>query len=283
MTRPWILCGGVAAITGAAGGIGAALARDLAARGMHLALADRRAQDLEATAQACRACGVTVSTHVLDVTDRAACAAWPQQVLDAHGRVTVLVNNAGVALAGDFMHLAAEDFDWLMAVNFEAVVRLSRAFLPLLAREPAAQLVNISSVFGILAPPGQSAYCAAKFAVRGFSEALRHELAMAGSPVAVTIVHPGGVRTGIAESARRATVLSPHQRFIAEGGWKHLMTLPPEVAGKAIADAIERRVPRLLIGADARVGERLQRLMPVRYWSLLGAALQARMRRLARA
>ncbi len=276
---PWTLHGGVAAITGAGSGIGAALALELAGRGMHLALADLRADALEDTARAARARGATVSTDVFDVADRAACGQWPARVLAAHGRVTVLVNNAGVALGGDFTAVDEADFDWLMAINVEAVVRLSRHFLPLLAREPAAQLVNVSSIFGIIAPPGQTAYCASKFAVRGFSEALRHELAHAGSPVGVTVVHPGGVRTGIAVRARLARVLTPEQRAVAEGGWQAVLTLPPEAAARTIADAIARRAPRVLVGADAKLAAWLHWLLPVRYWSVLGPALAARLRR----
>lgn len=278
-STPWTLRGGVAAITGAGGGIGAALALELAGRGMQLALADLRPDALEATAAAARAGGATVSTQVLDVADRDACAAWPQRVLDAHGRVTLLVNNAGVALGGDFAQVDEADFEWLMAINFGAVVRLTRLFLPLLAREPAAQVANVSSIFGIIAVPGQTAYCASKFAVRGFSEALRHELALAGSPVGVTVVHPGGVRTGIAERARLAAVLTPEQRAVADGGWKAVLRLAPEAAARIIADGIARRAPRVLVGADAHQAAGLQRLLPVRYWSVLGPLLAARVRR----
>ena len=174
--KPWTLRGGVVVLTGAASGIGAALAANLARRGMHLALVDLNAAGLEATAAQARAAGVTVSTHAMDVADHAAVAALPAAVLAQHGRVTALVNNAGVALGGLFEQVDAGDFDWLMDINFGATVRLTRAFLPVLAREGAAQLVNVSSIFGIIAPPGQTAYAASKFAVRGFSESLRHEL-----------------------------------------------------------------------------------------------------------
>ena len=170
------LRGGTAVITGAASGIGAALAVRLAARGAHLALADRDEAGLAATAQQARDAGVRVSSHVLDLTDRPALEALPEAVLAAHGRVNVLVNNAGVALGGNFSHLAIDDMEWLFAVNFWAPVRLTRGFMDALSREPAAHIVNVSSLFGLIAPPGQAAYAAAKFALRGFSEALRHEL-----------------------------------------------------------------------------------------------------------
>ncbi|WP_210253239.1 SDR family oxidoreductase [Beijerinckia sp. L45] len=260
------LRGAVAVITGAGGGIGAALADILAARGCALALADIDATTLEAVAVTARRHGVTVSTHHLDVADPDQVAALPQAVLAAHGRVSVLVNNAGVALGGTFDEVPEAAFDWLMAVNFSGTVRMTRAFLPLLRREPAAHIVNLSSLFGIIAPPGQVAYVASKFAVRGFSEALRHELE--GSPVSLTVVHPGGVRTGIAVNARRYGLSNRDVEAQAKT-WDKLLRLSPDVAAAAIAGAIERRAKRLLIGQDARQAAWLQRLVPVDYWSII--------------
>ena len=267
------LSGGVAAITGAGSGIGAALAQDLARRGLHLALSDRNVGALEAVAALARASGVKVTTSVFDVTDRAACDAWPLDVLAAHGRVTVLVNNAGVALAGTFQQVSAADFDWLMDINFHAPVRLTRAFLPLLAREPAAQLVNMSSIFGIIAPPQQTAYCAAKFALRGFSQSLRHELLSEGSTVGVTVVHPGGVDTAIASSARRPVDAKPQDVEMLQKAWKALPKLAPEEAARVIGDAIARRAPRVLVGPDAKRAAVVERLSPVAYWKFIGPAL----------
>ncbi|MBK0392372.1 SDR family NAD(P)-dependent oxidoreductase [Ramlibacter algicola] len=267
------LTGGVAAITGAGSGIGAALAQDLARRGMHLALADRNAQGLEATAASARSAGVMVTTHAFDVTDRAACGAWPQQVLDAHGKVTVLANNAGVAVGGTFQQVAADDFEWLLDINFHAPVRLTRAFLPLLARERAAQVVNVSSIFGIIAPPGQTAYSSAKFALRGFSESLRHELERDGSPVRVTVVHPGGVRTAIASSAKVPAGATQEELAQHQKAWKAVLKMAPEDAARTIGDAIARRAPRVLVGKDAKQAAFLQRLAPVTYWKYIGAKL----------
>ena len=267
------LTGGVAAITGAGSGIGAALALDLARRGMHLAIADRDPRGLEATAAAARATGATVTTHVFDVTDRAACAAWPQQVLDEHGKVTALVNNAGVAVGGTFQQVAAADFDWLFDINFHAPVRLARSFLPLLQRERAAQVVNVSSIFGIIAPPGQAAYSAAKFALRGFSESLRHELEREGSPVRVTVVHPGGVRTAIASSAKVPAGATPEELARHQKAWKAVLKMAPEDAARIIGDAIAQRAPRVLVGRDAKQAAFLQRLAPVTYWKYIGAKL----------
>jgi len=276
---PWTLRDGVAVLTGAASGIGAALAVDLARRGMHLALVDRDAAGLEASAARARGAGIVVSTHVLDVADHAAVAALPAAVLATHGRVTVLVNNAGVALGGLFEQVSAEDFDWLMAINFGATVRLTRAFLPALGRERAAQLVNVSSIFGIIAPPGQTAYAASKFAVRGFSEALRHELEASDSPVGVTVVHPGGVRTSISENARLAQGLDALQVQRERANWRSLLVLAPEAAAQAIAAGIARRAPRVLVGSDAKAAAIVQRLFPVTYWKHVARDIARRVRR----
>ena len=272
----WSLKNGVAAITGAGSGIGAALAVELARRGMHLALADRNAPGLEAAADRAREAGATVSTHVFDVTDRAMVAAWPQAVLAQHGRVTVLVNNAGIAVGGTFEQVDAADFDQLMEINFAAPVRLVRAFLPVLARETAAQIVNVSSIFGIIAPPGQTAYCASKFALRGFSESLRHELAMAASPVGVTVVHPGGVRTAIASSARIPRGATADQVAQQQEAWKHMLVLAPEDAARTIANAIAQRAPRVLVGKDAEQAAFLQRILPVGYWKVVAQGIARR-------
>jgi len=281
MTRPtpWTLRGGVAVLTGAASGIGAALAVELARRGMHLALVDVNAAGLETVAARARAAGVTVSTHALDVADHAAVAALPAAVLAAHGRVTVLVNNAGVALGGRFEQVAAEDFDWLMSINFGGTVRLTRAFLPALAREPAAQLVNVSSIFGIIAPPGQTAYAASKFAVRGFSESLRHELEMGGSPIGVTLVHPGGVRTAISNNARLARGLDAGEVAQEQAHWRSLLVMDPAQAAGIIATGIERRSKRVLVGSDAKGAAIVQRLFPVSYWKHVARDLARRIKR----
>jgi short-subunit dehydrogenase len=221
-----------------------------------------------------------VSSHVLDLADASALPGLLPEVLAAHGRVTVLVNNAGIALGGSFLQLAEADFDQLMAVNFGATVKLSRLFLPVMAREPAAQLVNISSIFGIVAPPGQTAYCASKFAVRGFSEALRHELLDAGSSVGLTLVHPGGVRTAIADNARVAQAVSDAERQRQQAAWRVLLRLEPADAAQQIVHAIETRAPRVLVGRDAAQAAWLQRLFPVHYWRHAARNLA---RRIARA
>jgi short-subunit dehydrogenase len=269
--------GATVVITGAAGGIGAALALNLAMRGANLALADRNAEGLATIAAEARAKGVRVSTHLLDVTDKDAMLALPEAVLAEHDRVSVLVNNAGVALAGTFAEISIADIEWLFDINFWAPVRLTKAFMYVLEREPAAHIVNISSLFGLIAPPGQTAYSAAKFALRGFSESLRHELD--GSPITLTVVHPGGVRTDIANSARTPQGLDPEMARIGKARINKLLRMPPAEAAEQIAHAIEQRARRLVIGGDARMADRIQRLFPASYWNYMnrqaGAARRA--------
>jgi short-subunit dehydrogenase len=267
------LQGGVAVVTGAAQGIGAALALELAGRGCDLALVDCAAEALAHTASSARALGVRVSEHRLDIANAAAVAALPDVVLAQHGRVSLLVNNAGVAMMGDVEQLTPADFEWLFDINFWGVVRTTMAFLPLLRREPHAHLVNLSSVFGLIAPPGQAPYCASKFAVRGFTDALRHELE--GSNVTVSVVHPGGIRTGIAHRARRAAGFDAElgqqlaDRFVRE------VRTTPEQAARRIVAGIERCEARILIGPDARIIDWLSRLAPLGYWPLLRKPLGA--------
>lgn len=263
------LDGKVAVITGAASGIGRAISCSLAQRGCNLALADLNEAGLEQTEQlVCNR--VTVTRHKLDVADPRAVAAFPQQVIDGHGRVDIVINNAGVALTGSFAQVEEADFDWLMDINFYGVVRMTRAFLPHLKRRPEAQLVNVSSLFGLIAPPGQTAYSAAKFAVRGFSESLRKELVMEKSRVGVTVVHPGGIKTGIARNARisAATDTAQHEKIRAR--FDRVLKMPPGQAGEIIVKAIEARKARVLVGSDAKFMSLIERLLPVCYWSVIG-------------
>ena len=261
------LADGVAVVTGAASGIGRATALALAARGCHLALADRDADGLAETARRAESHGVRVSQYAFDVTDAEAIAALPEAVLAAHGRATILINNAGVSLYGRVEEISMDDLRWLFEINFFAVAALTKAFLPILEQQPA-QIVTVSSFFGLLAPAEQAAYSASKFAVRGFSESLRHELE--SGPVGVTVVHPGGVKTSIASSARVGAEADPDKAAAAlERFTAVALRLSPDEAAAQIVRAIERRQPRLVIGADARFGDRLQRLMPARYWSVL--------------
>jgi NAD(P)-dependent dehydrogenase (short-subunit alcohol dehydrogenase family) len=257
-----------AIVTGAASGIGRAVAMSLASRGCHLALADVNEAELTQTVEMAKACGVRVSGHKLDVSNADAIAAFPDMVKAQHPKIDVLVNNAGVALTGSFEEISEADFEWLISINFFGVVRMTRTFLPLLKASDDARLVNLSSLFGIIAPPFQTAYSASKFAVRGFSEALRKELI--GTSVGVTVVHPGGIATSIAISARHpaGTPADEIAKRNAEAG--RVLRMPPEKAGEIIVSAMERRQPRVLVGNDAKLLALIEQLAPVSYWNLLG-------------
>src|SRR5262245_3031655 len=243
------LDGRTAVVTGAASGIGRAIAVALARRGCHLALADIDEDGMKDTVALIQ--GVRVSRHRLDVADRVAVAQFPDVVASEHDGVDVLVNNAGVAVGGTFEQVAEEDFEWLFEINFWGVVRMTRAFLPLLRASDDARVVNLSSIYGVVAPPEQTAYAASKFAVRGFSEALRHELE--GSNVAVTVVHPGGIATSIADNARLPAGVSEEEIARRREKYRNLLRLPPEIAGERIVQGIKRRKTRILVGSDAKI------------------------------
>jgi NAD(P)-dependent dehydrogenase (short-subunit alcohol dehydrogenase family) len=265
--------GRTAVITGAASGIGRAIALALSQRGCHLALTDVNAVGLAETAGMIKASGLRITVHDLDVADQQAVAAFPEEIKAAHPKVDVLINNAGVALGGAFWEISEVDFEWLFDINFWGVVRMTRAFLPLLRASDDARIVNLSSLFGLIAPPGQTAYSASKFAVRGFSEALRRELK--GSCIGVTVVHPGGVATAIARNARISEAVDPEKRVRAKKAAEALLKLPPEVAGETIVQGIERRRARILVGSDAKIVSIIERLFPVTYWDLLERRLRA--------
>ncbi len=259
-------------VTGAGSGIGRALAEQLAAAGSALALADVDEAGLRQTVQSLAKNSALVTTHVVDVAKEESVEAFAADVNTRHGRATLLINNAGVALLGDFEEVSLDDFRWLMDINFWGAVYGVKYFLPLLKREPRAHVVNLSSVFGIIAPAGQAAYSASKFAVRGFTEALRHELE--GSNVSVSCVHPGGIRTAIARSARlgEATPATRQEESIAR--FERLARTSPEKAAAVILRGVERREPRILIGLDAHQIDFLQRLRPSTYWKVLARKLK---------
>ena len=273
--EPYRFAGGTAAVTGAASGIGEALAHALAGRGSDLVLVDRDADRLEAVAAAIRATHPArkLGTYVVDLADDEATRALGAALAGEHPEITLLVNNAGVALGGRFDQVTLEEFDWVLAINFRAPVRLTHALLPTLKAHPGSHLVNLSSIFGIVAPPGQAAYAASKFAVRGFTEAVRHELAADG--VGVTVVHPGGIRTRIAENARTGSGVDPAELEEGKKQFAKLLRIPPETAAARIVRAIERRKPRLLIGASAKIPDAVARLLPGSYWRLVDRRTRA--------
>lgn len=263
----WKLDGGVAVITGAASGIGRALAHRLAREKMSLALADLDEPGLLDTARQIETKKISVTTHILDVGNPRAMEDFTSDVVQRHQRVTLLINNAGVALHGNFEEVSLADFEWLMQINFWGVVYGVRNFLPVLRRQPRAHIVNLSSLFGLISPAGQSAYCSAKFAVRGFTEVLQHELE--GTSIGVSCVHPGGIRTLIAARARVGAGVHPAIRDLNVARFERLAITPPEAAADRIVRGVKRNEPRILIGPDAVRLDRLQRLLPIRYWKIL--------------
>jgi len=266
------LSSGVAVVTGAGSGIGRALAQRLAAAGSALAIADLDESGLQQTAQSLGKSSALVTTHVVDVAKEESVKSFAADVNSRHGRVTLLINNAGVALHGNFEEISLDDLRWLMDINFWGAVYGVRYFLPLLKQEPRAQIVNLSSVFGLIAPAGQAAYSASKFAVRGFTEALRHELAPTN--VCVSCVHPGGIRTPIAQRARLGAATSAGRREESIARFEKLARTPPEKAAAVILRGVERREPRILIGMDAYQIDVLQRLRPATYWKSLARKLK---------
>ncbi len=265
------MSGSVALVTGAASGIGASLATALARRGCNLALADVNESGMAEVAREAAKIGAAVSTHVLDVADAEAVATLPGEVEARHGKLTILVNNAGVALSGRFDQMSLDEFKWLMDINFWGAVHMVKAFLPLLRSQPAANIVNISSLFGIVAPPGHTAYASSKFALRGFSDSLRQELY--GSPVAVTAVYPGGVATSIARNARVASGVSKEDAAVSVRRAEKMLKMSPAAAAEHIVLGIQRRRPRVLVGPDCIMIEFIQRLFPVRYEAILNPIL----------
>src|SRR3982075_1725898 len=268
--------GAAAAVTGAASGIGRALALEFAARGCDLALADRDEAGLQAVAAEIGKTGATkITVHGVDVGEPSQIEAFAQSAIAAHANLNIVVNNAGVALMGTFDEVDQAQMEWLFNINFWGVVHGTRAFLPHLSRQREAHIVNLSSIFGISAPPGQTAYAAAKFAVRGFSEALRHELQMAASPVRLSVVHPGGVATNIVRNSRAGTGVTDNARRAQTiERFDAVAKTTPAAAALRIIAGIEKNRPRILIGNDARFMDLLQRFRPGTYWAVLARRIE---------
>ena len=266
----------VIAITGASSGIGAALAYALSKKNARLALSDINGDALNAVKAECLSLGASaVVVDTLDVADSAAVNQWADSVYSQFGQVNVVINNAGVSLTGCVEETSDKDFQWLMNINFWGVVYGSKAFLPYLKQSEWGHVVNVSSLFGLIAIPNQSAYNAAKFAVKGFSESLRMELEIEKSTVCVSCVHPGGVKTNIANSGRLGRVVgrqASHDEMKKEFNQKLARTTPDQAAA-IILKGIEHKTPRILVGADAKIGDVIQRILPTGYQKLISRVM----------
>jgi len=264
--------GKVCVITGSGSGIGRALALELGRRGARLAISD---VNEAAAAETARLCGA--ESYRLDVSDRAAVFAHAEEVVERFGTVNLVINNAGVAMHQDVLETSVEDYEWIMGINFWGVVYGTKAFLPHLIASGGGHLVNLSSLFGLIAVPGESGYNATKFAVRGFTEALRQEMLAAGHPVGVSCVHPGGVKTAIAQSARAPGGDSAE----LASSFEKIARLTPEAAARIILRGVERGRPRILVGSDARAIDLVQRVLGSGYQQLVYRAAERTTRRTA--
>ncbi len=267
------LKGKVAAVTGAASGIGRALALRLADEGSRVALADRDEDGLEETREQLAVRGHECTIRALDVADKDAVFGWADQVVKDHGAAHLIFNNAGVALAASVRNTTLEELEWVMAIDFWGVVYGTTAFLPHFERAGEGHIVYLSSVFGLIAAPGNGAYNAAKFAVRGYTEALSIELQAERSPIVATTVHPGGIKTSIARSAR---VGSKEALDLDADGmdeqFQRAARTSPDRAAEVILDGVKKDKRRILIGGDARVISGVQRLLPTLYQRVLARA-----------
>ncbi|HEU5085286.1 MAG TPA: SDR family NAD(P)-dependent oxidoreductase [Acidimicrobiales bacterium] len=254
--------GRVAAITGAGSGIGRALAVELSRQGAHLALSDIDEAGLAETVALAEGAGVKVTSAIVDVAERDAVHAWADQVVAEHGTVNLIFNNAGVALGATVEGASYDDLHWLMGINFWGVVHGTKAFLPHLRASGEGHVVNLSSVFGLLGIPSQSAYNAAKFGVRGFTDALRMELEIEPCGVSATTVHPGGIKTNIAKNARmdESVTAVAGDADQARRDFEKLFMTSPQKAARQILTAVQRDRRRALIGPDAKVLDLVSRL-----------------------
>jgi NAD(P)-dependent dehydrogenase (short-subunit alcohol dehydrogenase family) len=269
------LSGRAIALTGAGSGIGRALARRLAAKGVRLALADKDAAGLKETKALLGNAPATAT--VLDVTDTAALTAWIDEAAREYGGLDGIINNAGLSVVAPFADCPAADFDRVMDVNFGGVVAGCRAALPHLRKSDAAWLVNISSVFGMMGYPTQSAYNASKYAVRGLTEALFLELGQTDPHIRVIRVHPGGIKTNVARNAKFIKGMPGSDSALDSGDEfeKNARTTPEQAAATIVA-GMERGQPRVLIGPDAKLIDWITRIFPVTYYKRIGAFLGGR-------
>jgi NADP-dependent 3-hydroxy acid dehydrogenase YdfG len=264
--------GKVAVVTGAGSGIGQALAIELARSGAKLAISDIDTEGLTGTEERLNAIGASVKADRLDVTERELFLAYADAVNEHFGTVNQIYNNAGIAFAGDVEVSPFKDIERVMDVDFWGVVNGTKAFLPHLIASGDGHVVNISSIFGLFSAPGQAAYNAAKFAVRGFTEALRQEMILAGHPVKVTTVHPGGIKTAIARNM--TTVHGVDRDGLAESFDRKLASMSPQKAARIILDGVRKNKARVLVGTDAKMLDLIVRLTGSRYQRIVSAAME---------
>ncbi|SIS86630.1 MAG: SDR family NAD(P)-dependent oxidoreductase [Thalassolituus maritimus] len=248
------LSGKVAAVTGAGSGIGRALAINLAQNGCNVALSDVNEAGLAETVEMMKQYPVKITTQKLDVSDKDAFYAWADQVVADHGKANLVFNNAGVALAGTVGDLSIEDYKWIMDINFYGVLYGTKAFLPHMEAAGEGHIVNISSIFGLASQPLMSGYNASKFAVRGLTESLRQDLDIAGSCVSTTCVHPGGIKTNIAQSTRfneKSSEITGASADDSKAEFERLFITTPDKAAKTIINGVKKNKRRVLIGPDA--------------------------------
>lgn len=265
----------VAAVTGAGSGIGQAIAIALAKQGCHLALSDISETGLAKTVELLAPYSVKVTTQKVDVAKRDEVATWAKAVVDEHGQVNLIFNNAGVAIGSTAEGVSYEDLEWLIGINFWGVVYGTKEFLPYLKQSGDGHIINISSMFGLTAQPTQSAYNASKFAVRGFTESLRQELDMQNAGVSATCVHPGGIRTNIAKAARMNNSVQSlgMDPLKSQDAFDKLLRTPADDAAQQILEAVRKDRRRLLIGADAKAVDVIQRILPQGYQKIFAAAM----------
>jgi NADP-dependent 3-hydroxy acid dehydrogenase YdfG len=264
--------GKVAVVTGAGSGIGQALAVELARSGARLAISDVDIEGLAQTEQRLKAIGTPVKADRLDVTEREAFLAYADAVAEHFGKVNQIYNNAGIAFTGDIEVSQFKDIERVMDVDYWGVVNGTKAFLPHLIASGDGHVINISSVFGLFSVPGQAAYNSAKFAVRGFTEALRQEMVLAGHPVGVTTVHPGGIKTAIARNATAAEGLDAAE--LASAFDKRMANTSPERAARIILAAVRKNKARVLVGPDAKALDLMVRLTGSGYQQLFAPVVR---------
>lgn len=269
----------VAAVTGAGSGIGQALAINLAKEGCSVAISDVDEKGLKETQKMLKGFGVKVTSQTLDVADKDAVYLWAEQVVEDHGKVNLIFNNAGVALSGTVGSLSLEDYKWIMDINFWGVVYGTKAFLPHLEASGEGHVVNISSIFGLTSQPLMSGYNASKFAVRGFTESLRQDLEITNSNVSTTCIHPGGIKTNIAKSARvddSSLAVTGASKASTLKQFEKMFIHTPDSAAKTILKGVKHNDRRVLIGADARAFDGVARIFPTGYQWLFTKAIKWR-------